>query len=73
MMRFRVFLFYAAACAVLFLSGAGDAAEQKPPGRGEAGKPTLAKPFGLATSRSPIDINSDTAEGDQKKNLFIFR
>lgn len=29
--------------------------------------------FGFTASRSPIDITSDTVEGDQKKNLVIFK
>ncbi len=73
MRRLRVFLLFVAACSVLLLSGSGETAEQKPAGKGEGQKPGLGKPFGLATSRSPIDVNSDTAEGDQKKNLFIFK
>ena len=31
------------------------------------------RPFDLTTSRSPIDISSDTAEGDEKQNLFSFK
>ncbi len=29
--------------------------------------------FGFTTSRAPIDITSDTVEGDQKRNLVIFK
>ncbi len=73
MMRFRIFLFLAAAGAILFLSGSGEAAEQKPSGKAEARKPTLGRPFGLATSRAPIDITSDTVEANQKQNVVTFK
>lgn len=40
--------------------------DKKTPKRGAQG-------FGFTTSRAPIDITSDTVEGDQKKNLVIFK
>ena len=73
MMRFRRFLSLVAICTALFLWGSGQAAEQKPAGKGEGQKPSLGKPFGLTTSRAPIDITSDTVEGDTKKNLYTFK
>ena len=73
MMRFRLFLCFVAACTVLFLSGPGETAEQKPSGKGEGQKSALAKPFGLATSRAPIDITSDTVEANQKQNIVTFK
>ena len=73
MMQFRRLLFFVAVCTAFLLSGSGQAAEQKPAGKGEGQKPSLGKPFGLASSRSPINVDSDAAEGDQKKNLFTFK
>ena len=72
-MRFRVFLFFVAACTVFFLSGSGETAEQKPSAKGEAEKSAPGKPFGLATSRAPIDITSDTVEANQKQNIVTFK
>ncbi len=33
----------------------------------------MEKPFGLTSSRTPIDINSDTVEANQKQNVVTFK
>jgi len=33
----------------------------------------LEKPFGLTSSRTPIDITSDTVEANQKQNVVTFK
>ncbi len=73
MMRFRRLLFFIVACAVFFVSGSGEAVDQKALKKGEDLKSKSGKPFGLATSRAPIDITSDTVEANQKQNVVTFR
>lgn len=43
------------------------------PGEAQDKKAGSAKGFGFTTSRSPIDITSDTVEGDQKQNRVTFK
>jgi lipopolysaccharide export system protein LptA len=73
MIRFYKALFLMAACAVFLLSLSGEAEERKASGKGEDLKVKPGRPFGLATSRAPIDITSDTAEANQKENVFTFK
>jgi lipopolysaccharide export system protein LptA len=60
-------------CALFLFDMSGAAQVRKPSGKGEDLTPRMGKPFGMGTSRAPIDVDSDTVEGDQKKNLFIFK
>jgi lipopolysaccharide export system protein LptA len=41
-------------------------------GKGEEKKPGIGFGFGLSSSRAPIDITSDTVEGNQKQNTVTF-
>ncbi|OGP79938.1 MAG: lipopolysaccharide transport periplasmic protein LptA [Deltaproteobacteria bacterium RBG_16_49_23] len=43
------------------------------PGGAQEKKAGSAKGFGFMTSRSPIEITSDTVEGDQKQNRVAFK
>ena len=60
-------LFLLVAFSVLLLSFAGETQEKKEKTSKKEGA------FGLNTSRSPIEITSDTAEGSQKQNTFTFK
>ena len=51
----------------------GEAQEKKEVGKREGKKLGSGKGFGFTTSRAPIDINSDTVEGDQKQNTVTFK
>lgn len=42
-------------------------------GEAQERKTGLGKGFGFTTSRSPIEITSDTVEGDQKQNRVTFK
>jgi len=42
-------------------------------GQAEEKKGSPAKSFGFTSSRSPIEITSDTVEGDQKQNRITFK
>jgi lipopolysaccharide export system protein LptA len=53
--------------SVLLLSVAGETQEKKEQPSKKEGA------FGLTSSRSPIDITSDTVEGSQKQNTFTFK
>jgi lipopolysaccharide export system protein LptA len=56
---------------LFFISG--EAQERK--GSGKSGERTLKteRSFGFTASRAPIDIVSDTVEGDQKQNTVTFK
>lgn len=43
------------------------------PGEAQEKKTGAGKGFGFTTSRSPIEITSDTVEGDQKQNRVTFK
>jgi lipopolysaccharide export system protein LptA len=43
------------------------------PGEAQEKKAGPGKGFGFTTSRSPIEITSDTVEGDQKQNRVTFK
>jgi lipopolysaccharide export system protein LptA len=73
MMRLYRVLFLFMVCAVFLFSMSGRAQDRKPSGKGEDLSPKLGKPFGLATSRAPINIESDTMEANQKQNFVIFK
>jgi lipopolysaccharide export system protein LptA len=60
-------------CSLFFFMGSGEAQDRKAPGKGEGRKPALDKPFGLTSSRAPIDIVSDTVEANQKRNIVTFK
>ena len=57
----------------LFLFSISGAQEKKGAGKGEEKKPGAGIGFGLTGSRAPIDITSDTVEGNQKQNTVTFR
>ncbi|MFB3883907.1 MAG: lipopolysaccharide transport periplasmic protein LptA [Thermodesulfobacteriota bacterium] len=57
----------------LFSFSMSGAQEKKATGKGEDKKPGMGIGFGLANSRAPIDITSDTAEGNQKQNVVTFK
>ena len=61
------------ACTFFFFCGSGGAGERKAVGKGEDLKPKGGSPFGLASSRAPINIDSETMEADQKQNVFTFK
>ena len=73
MNRFLRHLGIVLVCSFVFLTGAGGAQDRKAPGKGEVRKPALDKPFGLTSSRAPIDIVSDTVEANQKQNTVTFK
>ena len=73
MKRSSSFIYLVAACMVFLFSGVGEAAEQKAAAKGGDLNPKGAMPFGMATSRAPIDINSETVEANQKQNVFLFK
>jgi lipopolysaccharide export system protein LptA len=47
--------------------------EKKEIGKGEGKKSGMMSGFGLTSSHAPIDITSDTAEGNQKENTVTFK
>jgi lipopolysaccharide export system protein LptA len=56
---------------LLFLSG--EAQEKKESGKGGESVLKTKRGFGFTASRAPIDITSDTVEGDQKQNTVAFK
>jgi len=56
----------------LFSFSIFEAQEKKGVGKGEEKKPGVGIGFGLTSSRAPIDITSDTVEGNQKQNMVTF-
>jgi lipopolysaccharide export system protein LptA len=50
----------------------GGAQEKKGDGKAEEKKPKAGIGFGFSTSRAPIDITSDTVEGNQKQSIVTF-
>ena len=56
---------------LLFLSG--EAQEKKGSGKGGESVLKAKRGFGFTASRAPIDITSDTVEGDQKQNTVAFK
>lgn len=55
------------------LSYPGQTQDKKGVSRKEGKGVSSGKGFGFSPSRAPIDITSDTAEGDQKQNKFTFK
>jgi len=60
-------------CSVFLFLASGMAQDRKAAGKGEDRKPKLDKPFGLTSSKAPIDIASDTVEANQKQNIVTFQ
>lgn len=56
---------------LLFISG--EAQEKKGSGKGGESVLKTKRDFGFTASRAPIDITSDTVEGDQKQNTVTFK
>lgn len=50
-----------------------EAQEKKGPIKGGDRGTPMTKPFGLMSSRSPIDVDSDTVEANQKQNSVTFK
>ncbi len=50
-----------------------EAQEKKGSGKGEERALKAKRGFGFTASRAPIDITSDTVEGDQKQNTVTFK
>jgi lipopolysaccharide export system protein LptA len=67
----KLYLF--AACLVFVFVFSGEAQERKASGKGEERGTPMAKPFGLMSSRAPIDMTSDTVEASQKQNSVTFK
>ena len=60
------------ASSLFLLLISGEAQERKKDGKGEEKKPGAGIGFGFTGSRAPIDITSDTVEGNQKQNIVTF-
>jgi len=60
-------------CFLFVLILSGEAQERKAPGKGEERGTSMGKPFGLMSSRAPIDMTSDTVEASQKQNSVTFK
>ena len=73
MMRFLKPHFLVVPCLLFLLSLSGEAQDKKATGKRESQNPKLTKPFGLMSSRSPIDMTSDTVEANQKQNTVVFK
>ena len=58
--------------SLFLLIGVGQAQESKKTGK-TTGKPGEGVGFGFNLSRAPIDIASDTVEGNQKQNTVSFK
>ena len=60
--------------SLIFFIVSGEAQQKKKAPKAQPKKSgTQAGGFGIQTSRSPVDIESDTAEIDQKRNIGIFK
>jgi lipopolysaccharide export system protein LptA len=68
--RYVCFLFVTLSLFLLLASAEG---QEGKPGRGEEKQVKSVMGFGLISSRAPIDITSETVEGDQKKNTVTFK
>jgi lipopolysaccharide export system protein LptA len=73
MKRFLRIQLVAGVCLLFLLIGFVTAQERKAPGKGGDRKAKLDKPFGLTSSKAPIDITSDMVEADQKQNTVTFK
>lgn len=58
---------------LFFFSISGESQEKKGPGKREEKGSKTDRSFGFTASRAPIDITSDTVEGDQKTNTVTFK
>jgi lipopolysaccharide assembly outer membrane protein LptD (OstA) len=68
------FCFGAIILSVVILFAAGEAQDKKGSSKGGEKNVGLGTGFGFdANSRAPIDISSDTVEGDQKQNSVTFK
>jgi lipopolysaccharide export system protein LptA len=65
------FLVIVVSLFLLFISG--EAQEKKGTGKGGERALKTGRGFGFTASRAPIDITSDTVEGDQKQNTVTFK
>jgi len=65
------FLVIVVSLFLLFVSG--EAQEKKGSGKGGESVLKTQRGFGFTASRAPIDITSDTVEGDQKQNTVAFK
>lgn len=73
MSRFLKIQFLITLCLLFFLSLSAESQERKTREKAERGSSKLARPFGLTSSRSPIDMTSDTVEANQKQSTVTFK
>ena len=73
MIRYCKIHLFVTVCSLFLFLVSGTAQDRKAAGKGEDRKPKLDKPFGLTSSRTPIDITSDTVEANQKQNVVTFK
>jgi len=60
--------------SLIFFLVSGEAQQKKKAPKAQPKKSgTRGGGFGIQTSRAPIDIDSDSVEADQKKNMVIFK
>jgi lipopolysaccharide export system protein LptA len=59
--------------SLFLLFASGQAQEKKGSGKGGEKDLKTKRGFGFTASRAPIDITSDTVEGDQKQNRVTFQ
>jgi len=60
-------------CLLFMLSFSGEAEYKKADSKREGQSPQSVRPFGLMSSRAPIDMTSDTVEANQKQNMVVFK
>jgi len=65
--------FLAIVVSLFLLFVSGEAQEKKGSGKGGESGLKTGRGFGFTASRAPIDITSDTVEGDQKQNTVTFK
>jgi len=73
MTRFLKIQFLITLCLLFLSSLSGESQERKATEKTERGSSKLARPFGLTSSRSPIDMTSDTVEANQKQSTVTFK
>ncbi len=59
--------------SLFLLFASGQAQEKKGSGKGGESALKTGRGFGFTASRAPIDITSDTVEGEQKQNRVTFK
>ncbi len=67
----KVYLFMA--CFLFIFNLSGEAQERKAAAKGEERGASMVKPFGLMSSRAPINMDSDSVEANQKQNSVTFK